>query len=82
MSANKPRLREKPVIGFQEAYHPLLLIKNNEAGKVTVPFDMKLFKPNRILLLSGPECRWKVYFYEGCGLIAVDAPVGYAGAGA
>jgi DNA mismatch repair protein MutS2 len=69
MSANKPRLREKPVIGFQEAYHPLLLLKNNEAGKVTVPFDMKLFKPNRILLLSGPNAGGKSISMKAVGLL-------------
>ncbi len=69
MSANKPRLREKPIIGFQEAYHPLLLLKNKDGGKVTVPFDMKLFKPNRLLLLSGPNAGGKSITMKAVGLL-------------
>ncbi len=69
MLANKPRLREKPIFSFQEAYHPLLLLKNNEVGKVTVPFDMKLFKPNRLLVLSGPNAGGKSITMKAVGLL-------------
>jgi len=76
MSASKPRLREKPVMGFKEAYHPLLLLKNNEIGKVTVPFDMQLFKPNRILVLSGPNAGGKSVTMKAVGLLQLMLQAG------
>ncbi|MEL7119675.1 MAG: Smr/MutS family protein, partial [Bacteroidota bacterium] len=69
MDAVRPRLREKPTFGYMKAYHPLLLLKNREVEKVTVPFDLVLHKPNRILLLSGPNAGGKSVTMKAVGLL-------------
>jgi len=69
MGADKPKLSSRPGIGFKTAYHPLLLLKNREESKVTVPFDMDLFAPNRILLLSGPNAGGKSVTMKAVGLL-------------
>jgi len=69
LGADKPTLSADPTIGFKLAFHPLLLLKNKEEGKPTVPFDMDLFPPNRILLLSGPNAGGKSVTMKAVGLL-------------
>ena len=69
MRADVPKLLETPRIGFKRAFHPLLLIKNQEEQKVTVPFDMDLHPPNRIVLLSGPNAGGKSVTMKAVGLL-------------
>ncbi|MBK8153564.1 MAG: Smr/MutS family protein [Saprospiraceae bacterium] len=46
-------------IELYNAFHPLLFIKNSQAGKSTVPFNLYLNQKNRILILSGPNAGGK-----------------------
>ncbi|MEZ4980785.1 MAG: hypothetical protein R2769_04200 [Saprospiraceae bacterium] len=50
-----PKIREDIFFGIWQAYHPLLLLKNKQLGKKTIPFDLTLLYDNRILLVSGPS---------------------------
>ncbi|KAA3639125.1 MAG: endonuclease MutS2, partial [Bacteroidetes bacterium] len=69
MKANKPKIKSKPRIGLLKAFHPLLYLKNKELGKETIPFDMTLFPPNRILVLSGPNAGGKSITMKTAGLL-------------
>ncbi len=69
LRANMPILRPKPVIGIRKGYHPLLYLKNKAAGKKTVPFDLRLYPENHILVLSGPNAGGKSVVMKSVGLI-------------
>ena len=69
MKANKPKILSKPHFGLVRAFHPLLYLKNKDLGKETIPFDMSLFPPNRILVLSGPNAGGKSITMKSAGLL-------------
>jgi DNA mismatch repair protein MutS2 len=69
MSATAPVLRREPHFGIWQGYHPLLLLKNKQTGKRTVPFDLTLLHDNRILLVSGPNAGGKSIFMKAVGLL-------------
>ncbi len=69
MRANVPVLDPSPRLSIRRAQHPLLLLKNLAAGKKTVPFDLDLHPPNRILLLSGPNAGGKSILMKAVGLL-------------
>lgn len=54
-----PQLVNSPNLNFKDAYHPLLKLKNDEEEKPTIPFQLNLHTPNRILLVSGPNAGGK-----------------------
>lgn len=69
MNADMPKIKTHPTIGFRKAFHPLLLLKNNQLGKKTVPFDLTLFGENRMLVLSGPNAGGKSITMKAVGLL-------------
>ncbi len=69
MNANLPRLVKRLVISVQDAYHPLLYLKNKQSDKTTVPFTLTLSQNNRILILSGPNAGGKSVTMKSVGLL-------------
>ncbi|MDX1940263.1 MAG: Smr/MutS family protein, partial [Saprospiraceae bacterium] len=69
MDAKMPQLQEKPRFGIREAYHPLLLLRNKQLGRKTVPFDLVLYDDNRIVMLSGPNAGGKSITMKSVGLM-------------
>ena len=69
MDANKPKIRQGAHFGTLQGFHPLLFLKNKAAKKVTVPFDLRLNKPNRVLILSGPNAGGKSITMKAVGLM-------------
>jgi DNA mismatch repair protein MutS2 len=69
MKAIMPQLINAPHFGIKKGRHPLLYLKNKAAGKETVPFNMELFKDNRILLVSGPNAGGKSVLMKSVGLL-------------
>jgi len=69
MDAKMPKLKKHPNLKILEGYHPLLLLKNKKLEKVTVPFTLDLHKPNRILMLSGPNAGGKSITMKSVGLM-------------
>lgn len=69
MDAVQPVVKPKPNFGIQVGRHPLLYLKNKKLEKKTVPFDFQLFKPNRILVLSGPNAGGKSITLKSIGLM-------------
>ncbi|MDX1667457.1 MAG: Smr/MutS family protein, partial [Saprospiraceae bacterium] len=76
MEAKRPKLKDEPDFGLQRAFHPLLLLKNKQEGRETVPFDLKLDPPNRMLVLSGPNAGGKSITLKALGLIQLMAQSG------
>lgn len=69
MRAHVPVLDSTPRLSMRRAHHPLLLLKNLSVGKNTIPFDLDLHSPNRILLLSGPNAGGKSILMKAVGLL-------------
>ncbi len=71
IDGEKPVVQEEPILGIQQARHPLLLLKNKSEGKETIPFDLALHGHNRMLLLSGPNAGGKSILMKSVGLLQV-----------
>ncbi len=69
MNANLPKLTPNPALGTEMGRHPLLYLKNKKTGRETVPFDLKLFGENRIVVLSGPNAGGKSILMKSVGLL-------------
>ncbi len=67
----KPVLRPQPVLRIFKGFHPLLLIKNKQTGRKTIPFDLDMHAPNRLLLLSGPNAGGKSITMKAVGLLQI-----------
>ncbi|MCB0663019.1 MAG: endonuclease MutS2, partial [Saprospiraceae bacterium] len=77
MGAMAPKIRKEIYFGLWQAYHPLLLLKNKQAGKKTIPFDLTLLYDNRILLVSGPNAGGKSIFMKAVGLLQLMVQSGF-----
>jgi len=64
-----PMVVEKPELQLIHAYHPLLLLYNRKLGKPTVPLDLKMSGPDRILVISGPNAGGKTVTLKTAGLL-------------
>ncbi len=69
MEAGLPKIKSQPHLGILNGYHPLLFLKNKQLGKKTVPFDLTLQAPNRIVVLSGPNAGGKSITLKSLGLM-------------
>lgn len=67
----KPKLLNRPNINIQQGFHPILLLKNNTLGHITVPFNMHLMHNNRIIIISGPNAGGKSIALKAAGLMQV-----------
>ena len=76
LQANMPKLDHKPRLGIRKGYHPLLLLKNSLIGKEVIPFDLDLHKPNRLLMLSGPNAGGKSITMKSVGLLQLMVQAG------
>lgn len=76
LKAGLPRLVNRPKLGIQMGYHPLLLWKNKQLGRVTVPFDLDLRGDNRVLVLSGPNAGGKSVTMKSVGLMQLMLQAG------
>lgn len=69
MDAHKPHLLDRPIMGLKQAYNPVLLLKNKEVNKPTIPFDLTLHGANRIIIISGPNAGGKSITMKSVGLL-------------
>ncbi len=65
----KPELVNKPKLALNTAKNPILLLKLLQSGEEVVPFNLELFKPNRMLILSGPNAGGKSVTMKTVGLL-------------
>ena len=76
MRGQMPKVINKPHFSLQMAYHPLLYLKNKQAGRETVPFDLELQGKNRVLILSGPNAGGKSITMKSVGLLQLMVQAG------
>ncbi len=67
----RPNISDENAFSLKQAYHPLLLLLNNEAKKKTIPFDLNLDSQNRILVISGPNAGGKSVTLKSLGLLQI-----------
>lgn len=63
-----PGLREKPHLEWKQAYHTMLKIHHEKAGKKVVPFDLTLDTSRRLILVSGPNAGGKSVLLKAVAL--------------
>ncbi len=68
MDGNMPKVMDEPTIKITKGYHPLLWLKNQDTGKATIPFNLKLLHHNRIIVISGPNAGGKSVTMKALGL--------------
>ncbi len=59
MNGNLPEIADKAQMVLVDAYHPLLYLYNQVAGKKTIPVTLTLNEQHRILVISGPNAGGK-----------------------
>ena len=69
LKANHPLITDKAHVHLVNAYHPLLLLYNQKAGKPVYPVDLNLYEKTRILLISGPNAGGKTVTLKTVGLL-------------
>jgi DNA mismatch repair protein MutS2 len=69
MSAQKVIFVSEPVVKLNKAFHPLLLLKNAERGKKTIPQSLELNSQQRMMVISGPNAGGKSITLKTVGLI-------------
>ncbi|MBC7553122.1 MAG: DNA mismatch repair protein MutS, partial [Taibaiella sp.] len=76
MNANMPRMSPHPQLQLIKASHPLLLLRNKQNNKPTVPLNISLDRHNRILIISGPNAGGKTVSMKTVGLLQLMAQAG------
>lgn len=71
MNGVMPVVARERVVELEEAYHPLLLLLNNEQKKVTIPMSLRLSIAERILVISGPNAGGKSVSLKTIGLLQI-----------
>ena len=61
--------KNEPLIDWQGAVHPLLLLAHRKAGKEVVPLDLTLDTEHRLLIISGPNAGGKSVCLKTVGLL-------------
>lgn len=69
MNGQMPRISPHPGCHLIKAFHPLLLLHNQQAGKPTFPTNIQINRQNRILIISGPNAGGKTVTMKTLGLL-------------
>lgn len=69
LDASLPKIIDSQLMNWQQAYHPLLKLSHEEAGKTVVPLNIRLDEENSILLISGPNAGGKSVCLKTVGLL-------------
>lgn len=72
-----PGLRPKPHLEWKEAYHTVLKIHHEKAGKKVVPFDLTLDPGQRLIVVSGPNAGGKSVLLKAVALNQLMLQCGY-----
>jgi len=68
-NGNMPAVHDKAFLKLVNACHPLLFIYNEKQQKPTIPVNLALDDPNRILVISGPNAGGKTVTLKTAGLL-------------
>ncbi|HVZ57166.1 MAG TPA: MutS2/Smr-associated SH3 domain-containing protein [Chitinophagaceae bacterium] len=69
MQGEFPALSDQAHVHLVRAFHPLLYLYNQPAGKATIPVSVTLDAANRILVISGPNAGGKTVTLKTVGLL-------------
>lgn len=69
LGAVKPALSDKPLINWQQAVHPLLMLSLKQQGRTIVSQDILLSEEKRIMVISGPNAGGKSVCLKTAGLL-------------
>jgi DNA mismatch repair protein MutS2 len=69
INAEYPVVSDKATVKLVNAFHPLLFLYNQRAGKTTIPVDISLDDSRRILVISGPNAGGKTATLKTAGLL-------------
>lgn len=69
IKAVRPIISKTQELFLKDAYHPLLLVTNNEEGKKTYPQTVGMDPENRIIVISGPNAGGKSITLKTVGLL-------------
>lgn len=69
MNAQKVQFVSESTVKLNKAFHPLLLLKNAERGKKTIPQSLELNAQQRMMVISGPNAGGKSITLKTVGLI-------------
>lgn len=64
-----PLVTDKAGVRLVQAYHPLLYLYNQRAGKPTIPVNLTLDESQRVLVISGPNAGGKTVTMKTIGLL-------------
>ncbi len=64
-----PKITTERRMYFREAFHPILLLNNNEKKEITHPQTIELDQNNRIIVISGPNAGGKTISLKTVGLL-------------
>ncbi|RYY57001.1 MAG: DNA mismatch repair protein MutS [Chitinophagaceae bacterium] len=64
-----PLVTDKAGVRLVQAYHPLLYLYNQRAGKPTIPVNLTLEDNQRVLVISGPNAGGKTVTMKTIGLL-------------
>ena len=67
----KPLINSNKNYFLKDAFHPLLLTKNQDEGKKTFPQTIHLNESNRIIVISGPNAGGKSITLKTIGLLQI-----------
>ena len=67
----KPLINSNKNYFLKDAFHPLLLTKNQDEGKKTYPQTIHLNESNRIIVISGPNAGGKSITLKTIGLLQI-----------
>ena len=72
VDARQPLLENHPLLRWQQARHPLLLLSHRRQGRGVVPLDVRLEADARILVVSGPNAGGKSVLLKTIGLLQLS----------
>ena len=75
-NSHQPRLSDDKSVEIFNARHPLLLLKNKNEKKETIPLNMHLSLANRLLVVSGPNAGGKSVMLKTVGLMQIMLQTG------
>ena len=64
-----PKINDERKLYFREAFHPILLLNNNQKKEITYPQTFELHQERRIIVISGPNAGGKTISLKTVGLL-------------
>ena len=64
-----PKINDDRKLYFKDAFHPILLLNNNQKKEITYPQTFELHQERRIIVISGPNAGGKTISLKTVGLL-------------